>query len=108
AAIEVRGESASVLSAARPRKRPLAWQTVSLNGNQQPKPDGTSEVKSKSTRPRLTVTGGRKNVANHVAAGLLSDLADEFGIASARTRLIVRSACPVAGNRAELGGSRRV
>jgi hypothetical protein len=51
-----------------------------LRSQQQPKPEGTSEVKSNSTRPRLTVTGDGKNVANHVGARLLSDLADKLGL----------------------------
>jgi len=37
-------------------------------------------VKSNSTRPRLTVTGDGKNVANHVGARLLSDLADKLSL----------------------------
>jgi hypothetical protein len=51
-----------------------------MRPQQQPKPEGTSEVKSNSTRPRLTVTGDGKNVANHVGARLLSDLADTLGL----------------------------
>ncbi len=37
-------------------------------------------MKSNSTRPRLIVTGDGKNVANHVGARLLSDLADKLGL----------------------------
>jgi hypothetical protein len=37
-------------------------------------------VKSNWTRPRLAVTGDGKNVANHVGARVLSDLADKLGL----------------------------
>lgn len=47
---------------------------------QEPNQEGTSEVKSNSTRPRLKVTDDGRNVANHVGSRLVADLADALGL----------------------------
>ena len=42
--------------------------------------EGTSEMKRITRRPRLSVTGGGKDVVGHAGARVLCDLADELGL----------------------------
>lgn len=51
-----------------------------MRSQQVPKQEGTSEMQSNSTRPRLSVTGDGKNVVGHAGAWLLCDLADALGL----------------------------
>ncbi len=48
-----------------------------------PTEEGTSKVNATSTRPRLSVTTGAKELVNHAGSRLLCDLADDVGLTRA-------------------------
>jgi hypothetical protein len=59
-----------------------AWETCTCDSNKDPSEEGTFEMNDTARRPRLSVTDGGKNVANHVGSRLVADLADAVGLSA--------------------------